>query len=59
MSVQEEIKSRLNSGNACCPSVQNLLSSSLLSRNLKVTIYRTIILLVVLYGCEAHIEGGM
>jgi len=32
--------------------VQNLLSSSLLSKNLKIKIYRTIILLVVLYGCE-------
>ena len=29
-SVQEEIKSRLKSGNACYNSVQNLLSSSLL-----------------------------
>ena len=29
-SIQEEIKSRLKSGNACCYSVQNLLSSSLL-----------------------------
>jgi len=28
------------------------LSSSLLSKNLKITIYRTIILSVVLYGCE-------
>ena len=45
---QSEIKSRLKSGNACCHSVQNLLSSSLLSKNLKVEIYRT----VVLYGCE-------
>ena len=30
-SIQEEIKSRLKSGNACCYLVQNLLSSSLLS----------------------------
>jgi hypothetical protein len=51
-SVQEEIKSRLELGNACYYSVQNLLSSSLLSKNLKIKIYRTIILLVVLYGCE-------
>jgi hypothetical protein len=36
--MHEEIKSRLNSGNACCPSVQSLLSSGLLSRNLKVNI---------------------
>jgi len=32
--------------------VQNLLSSSLLSKNLKIKIYRTIILPVVFYGCE-------
>ena len=51
-SIQEEIKSRLKSGNGCCYSVQNLLSSSLLSKNLKIEIYRTIILPVVLYGCE-------
>ena len=38
--------------NACYYSVQNLLSSSLLSRTLKIKIYRTIILPVVLYGCE-------
>ena len=51
-SILEEIKSRLKSGNACYHSVQNLLSSSLLSKNLKIKIYRTIILPVVLYGCE-------
>jgi hypothetical protein len=33
-------------------SVQNLLSSRLLSRNVKVKIYKTIILPVVLYECE-------
>jgi hypothetical protein len=33
--------------------VQNLLSSSLLSKNVKIKIYRTIILPVVLYGCES------
>ena len=51
-SILEEIKSRLRSGNACYYSVQNLLSSRLLSKNLKIKIYRTIILPVVLYGCE-------
>ena len=51
-SIQEEIKSRLKLGNACYYSVQNLKSSSLLSKNLKIKIYRTIILPVVLYGCE-------
>ena len=51
-SIAEEIKSRLRSGNACCHSVQNLLPSRLLSKNLKIKIYRAIILPVVLYGCE-------
>jgi hypothetical protein len=50
--MQEEIKIRLNSGNACYHSVQSLLSSRLLSRKVKVKIYKTIILPVVLYGCE-------
>jgi len=51
-SIQEEIKSRMKSGNACYHSVQNLLFSSALSKNLKIKIYRIIILPVVLYGCE-------
>jgi len=42
----------INSGNVCYHSVQNLLSSSLLLKNLKIKMYRTIILPVVLYGCE-------
>jgi hypothetical protein len=46
--IQEEIKRRLNSGNACYHSVQNLLSSRLLSRNIKIRIYKTIILSMVL-----------
>jgi hypothetical protein len=49
--MQEEIKRRFNSGNAWYHSVQNLLSSRL-SKNLKIRIYKTIILPVVLYGCE-------
>jgi hypothetical protein len=48
-SIQEEIKSRLKSGNACYHSVQNLLYSSLLSKNIKIKIYKTVILPV---GCE-------
>ena len=32
--------------------MQNILSSRLLSKNLKIKVYRTIILPVVLYGCE-------
>jgi len=51
-SILEEIKSRSKSGNACCYSVQNPLSSSLLSTNMKVKIPRPEILPVVLYGCE-------
>jgi len=51
-SIQEEIKNRLKSGNACYLSVQNLLSSSLVSKNIKIKIFRTIILPVVLCGCE-------
>ena len=51
-SIAEEIKSRFRSGSACYHSIQNLLSSRLLSKNLKIKIYRTIIFPVVLYGCE-------
>jgi hypothetical protein len=51
-SIQEEIKSRVKSGNACYRSVQNHLSSSLLSKILKIEIYRNMIFSVVLYGCE-------
>jgi hypothetical protein len=43
---------RLNSGNACFRSLQKLLSSRLLSKNVKIKIYKTIILLMVLYGSE-------
>jgi hypothetical protein len=50
--IHEEITSGLNSGNACYHSVQSLLSSRLLPRNVKVKIYKTVILPVVLYGCE-------
>jgi hypothetical protein len=51
-SIQEEIKIRLKSGNACYQSVQNIFSSSLLSKNTKFEIYKTIILPVFLYGCQ-------
>jgi len=50
-SIQEETKSGLKPENACYYSMQNLLSSSLLSKNLKIKIHRTIILPVVMYGC--------
>ena len=48
--IQEEMKSRLESGNVSFHSVQNILSSSLLSKNIKIKIHKTIILPVVLYG---------
>jgi hypothetical protein len=50
--MHEQIKSRIDSGYACYQLFQSLLSSRLLSRNVKVKIYKTIILPVVLYGCE-------
>jgi hypothetical protein len=50
--IQEEFKSRLNSGNTCYHSVQNLLSSHLAPKNVKIGIYKAIILPVVLYGYE-------
>ena len=49
--IQEEIKIRLNLGNACCQSVQNILCSIMLSKNTKIKIYRTTVLNVVLYWC--------
>ena len=51
-SIPEEIQSRLRSGTACYHSVQNLLSSRLLSKNLKIKIYRTIILPVFCMGVK-------
>jgi hypothetical protein len=50
--MHEEIKSRLNSGNACYHSVQSLLSPRLLSGNLEVKIYKTIILPVFCMGVK-------
>jgi hypothetical protein len=50
-SIQAEIKNKLKSRNACHHSVQNRLSSSLLSTNMNIKAYRNIVLPVVLYGC--------
>jgi hypothetical protein len=50
--IQEEIKRIMNSCYACYHSVQNLLSPRLLSKNVKIRICKSIILPVVLYGCE-------
>ena len=52
VSIKEEIKSRFKSGIASCHLVQNLLFIILLYNNLKIKIYRPIILPVFLYGCE-------
>ena len=51
-SIAEEIKSRLNSGNACYHSVQNLFLLCCYLKNLNFKIYRTVTLPVVLYGCD-------
>ncbi|KAJ4428775.1 hypothetical protein ANN_25768 [Periplaneta americana] len=48
----EEIQRRINMGNACYYSAEKLLSSSLQSKNLKIRIYKTVILPVVLHSCE-------
>ena len=50
--IQEEIKCRLKSQNACFHSVQNLLSSSLLSENIKIKVYRTTVLLLFCKGVK-------
>ena len=42
-SIQEEIKCKLKAGNSCYYSVQTLLSSRILSKKLKIKIYKTII----------------
>jgi hypothetical protein len=49
---QEEIKGRWKLGNAFSHSVQNLLFSPLLSKNVNIRIVKTVIFLVVLCGCE-------
>jgi hypothetical protein len=64
--IHVEIKSKLNSGNALYHSVQSLLSSRLISKNLKIKTYKTVILPLVLYCCETwsltlreeHRRGG-
>jgi len=50
--IKKQLESRRKSGNACYHSVQNIFSSSLLSKNLEINVRKTIILPVVLYGCE-------
>ena len=48
----QNLRADYNSGNTFYHSVQNFLSSSLLSKNIKIKIYNTVILFVFLYGCE-------
>ena len=50
--IGEEIKRRINMDNACYYSLKKMLSFHLLSKKLKVNIYKTIISPVVSYGCE-------
>jgi hypothetical protein len=50
--IYDEIKSRLNSGNECYYSFQNLLSSCLISKELEIKICKILILPIVLYGCK-------
>jgi hypothetical protein len=59
--IHDEIESRLNSGNACYHSVQNLLPSCLISKNLKIKIYKTVIVpicAVWVRNLVCHFEGG-
>ena len=51
--IREKLKKRINGGDACFYSVRDLRGSRLLSKRLKIIVYKTIILLMVLYGCEA------
>jgi hypothetical protein len=53
MELHKEIICRLSMGNASYHAVRNLLSSCVLFKNLKIKMYKTIILSVVMYDCEA------
>jgi hypothetical protein len=58
--IQEEIRRRQNSGNACYHSVQNILSSCLLSKNVNVRIHKTILCLWFYMGVKhgPDFKGG-
>jgi hypothetical protein len=59
--IHDEIKSRLNSGNACYHSVQNLLSSCLISKNLKIKNIQNcnfVSCTVWVQNLVSHCEGG-
>jgi hypothetical protein len=49
---EEKMRGGMKSRNAFYLSVQNIVSSSLLFKNIKIKMHRTIIYPVVLYGCE-------
>jgi predicted thioredoxin/glutaredoxin len=48
----KEVKNRLDVANACFHLVQNILSSHMSSKYIKIKMHRTLILSAVLYGCE-------
>jgi hypothetical protein len=50
--IKDETKRGMNSGNACYHSLQNLHSSRLMSKSVRIRIYKYVILHMVLYGCE-------
>jgi sorting nexin-29 len=50
--IHDEIKSKLNSGYACRYSVYNLLFSRLISRNLKIKIYKTVFFQLCCMGAK-------
>jgi hypothetical protein len=53
--IQEEIKRKLNLVNACYHSLHNLLSSRLLSKNVKIRIYKIRILLCFCMGVKLDV----
>jgi len=50
--IYEEIKERVDSANICYYSLLKLFKSKLLSRESKVTLYKSYMRLVLTYGCE-------
>jgi hypothetical protein len=56
--IHDEIKNRLNSGNACYYSVQNLLSSHLILKNPKIKKYKTVIFQLCCMGAKLGLSLG-
>jgi hypothetical protein len=56
--IRKEMKKRLNSSNACYHSVQKRLSSCLLSRSIKIRIYKTIIYIFIIYNSTKIVLEG-